>query len=267
MSELFESAAALLRCPDPEAKAAGAVALLGQWRQGRLATEPTPPPQPIGSPGRPARPRLVAARDLPARGAGTVEGRAALVHAVAHIELNAIDLALDAVYRFRGLPAEYYGDWLAVAAEEALHFRLLRDHLQRLGFAYGDFDAHDGLWEMARRTAADPLLRMALVPRVLEARGLDVTPGMRERLARQGDAAAAAILDRILRDEVGHVGRGSYWFRHLCDQRGLSAGSTFLQLVGRHMPGRVRGPFNREARLRAGFDEAELRDLEALADG
>jgi uncharacterized ferritin-like protein (DUF455 family) len=211
----------------------------------------------------------VAPRQVPGRGLGTPEGHAAFVHAIAHIELNAINLAWDAVYRFPGLPPGYYDDWVRVAAEEAYHFTLMSEHLRRLGYHYGDFDAHDGLWEMARKTACDPLERMALVPRVLEARGLDVTPGMRARLQAMGDERGAAILGVILRDEIGHVAAGSRWFRYLCTARGLAPEPTFRELVARHARGAVRGPLNREARRLAGFTDAELDALErgGSADG
>ncbi|HKE47768.1 MAG TPA: ferritin-like domain-containing protein [Rhodanobacteraceae bacterium] len=215
--------------------------------------------------GRPARPRLVAPRELPSRGLASVEGRAALVHAVAHIEFNAINLAWDAVARFRGLPDAYYRDWVGVAVDEARHFELLAARLAELGCAYGDFDAHDGLWDMAVRTADACLARMALVPRVLEARGLDVTPGMIARLRGAGDAATVAILEAILREEVAHVAAGSRWFAWCCEREGLDPQATFEHLLRQHLRGGLRGPFNEEARLRAGFSAAELARLGELA--
>ncbi|MBA1149217.1 ferritin-like domain-containing protein, partial [Ectothiorhodospiraceae bacterium WFHF3C12] len=202
---------------------------------------------------------------LPRRRLGSAEGRAALYHAVAHIEYNAIHLGLDAVYRFRGLPEGYYDDWMRVADDEARHYTMLAERLAELGYRYGDFPAHNGLWEMAEETAHDVMIRMALVPRVLEARGLDVTPGMIERLREAGDGAGVAILERILAEEVPHVAIGSHWFRHFCDRRGLAPESTFRALVSDYMRGRLKGPFNVDARLAAGFSEAELRALEALA--
>ena len=219
------------------------------------------PSEPIAMPGRPARPRLVHGRDLPRRGFGTDAGRAAFVHAVAHIEFNAIDLAWDAVYRFRGLPDAYYADWVGVAADEARHFQLLRTRLQALGHAYGDFDAHNGLWEMAEKTAGDGLARMALVPRVLEARGLDVTPGMIVKLRQVGDEATAAILEVILREEVAHVAAGSRWFRWHCERAGLDPHATFRELLRVHAREVLHGPFNLEARAAAGFDPEELEAL------
>jgi len=219
----------------------------------------------IAAPGRPPLPRLVAPRRLAQRGLGTHEGRAALVHAVAHIEFNAINLAWDAVHRFRGMPADYYRDWAQVAADEARHFSLLSARLAELGHAYGDFDAHDGLWDMAVRTADSCLARMALVPRVLEARGLDVTPGMIERLRGVGDTATVAILETILAEEVAHVAAGSRWFAWCCERDGVDAQATFRGLLETHLRGSLRGPFNVDARLRAGFTSAELAGLEELA--
>ncbi len=216
-------------------------------------------------PGRPARPRLVAPGQVPRRPTSTIAGRAALMHAVAHIEFNAINLALDAVWRFPGMPAAYYLEWVGVAAEEAGHFLLVREHLRRLGHDYGDFDAHDGLWTMVERTADDVTARMALVPRTMEARGLDVTPPMQARLAQAGDDAAVAVLDIILRDEVGHVAIGNHWYHWLCARDGLDPIAHADALVVRHRAPRLKGPFNLEARRRAGFSADELRALQAAA--
>jgi uncharacterized ferritin-like protein (DUF455 family) len=210
-------------------------------------------------PGRPARPALVHPADVPQRGLGRPEGRIALLHAVAHIEFNAINLALDAIWRFDCMPRAFYDDWARVALEESQHFCLLRDELVRRGAAYGDHDAHDGLWEMAVRTADDPLSRMALVPRLLEARGLDVTPALQRRLAQAGDDAAVAILQRILDDEVGHVAIGNRWYRHLCEARGLDAVEAWAGIAERHGASSPKPPFNVAARIAAGFDESELR--------
>ncbi len=247
--------AALLEC-DPAAKCAAVAAL----PVADLATAFAAATQPAGDlvPGRPERPLLVRPRDVPTRGLGTAEGRAALVHAVAHIEFNAINLALDACCRFPGLPADYYVDWIGVAQDEARHFQMLRTRLRELGHDYGDFPAHNGLWEAAEKTAADPLVRMALVPRVLEARGLDVTPGMIRRLHEVGDEATIACLQIILTEEVNHVRIGTHWFRHLCAQRGLEPDATFRRLLAEHGV-QLRPPFNEEARLAAGFSTEELR--------
>ncbi len=209
-------------------------------------------------PGRPALPRLVSPNEVPRRSPATPEGRAALLHAITHIEFNAINLALDAVWRFPAMPVQYYADWLRVASEEALHFTLLREHLQTLGFDYGSFDAHDGLWAMTQRTAHDITARMALVPRTLEARGLDATPPMQARLRQAGDQRAAEILGVILRDEVGHVAIGNHWYRWLCERDGHDPVAHYAELARRHHAPRLHPPFNFEARRAAGFTEAEL---------
>ena len=218
------------------------------------------------APGRPVRPHLVHPARVVRRRLGSPAGRAALIHAIAHIEFNAINLALDAVCRFGGMPADYYTDWMQVAVEEAKHFSLLRAHLNKLGHDYGDFSAHDSLWEMAEKTTDDVLARMALVPRILEARGLDVTPALRERLSQVGDQAAAAILDIILADEVGHVAIGNKWFVVLCTERGAKPRETFERLAAERAAPWPRPPFNRLARLAAGFDEAELDRFEDVAN-
>ena len=217
-------------------------------------------------PGRPARPELVAPRLVGRRSMVTVEGRAMLVHALAHIEFNALNLALDAVARFAGLPEQYYRDWFSVAAEEAGHHAMLVAHLAVLGHIYGDFPAHDSLWEMVSKTNGDVLARMALVPRTLEARGLDAIPPLRAKLAQAGDMAAAAILDIILRDEVGHVVIGNHWYGYLCAQRGLAPGPTYAKLSVEYAAPVLRGPFNLEARRRAGFTDAELAQMQSLQD-
>jgi len=219
----------------------------------------TPPS--VYLPGRPDRPHLVNPGSVPKRKLGSIEGRAALLHAIAHIEFNAINLALDAVQRFPDMPGDYYTDWLKVADEEALHFSMVREYLQALGFDYGDFPAHNGIWEMAESTEADVLDRMALVPRVLEARGLDVTPAMQQRLGNVGDRRAVDILDVIFQDEVGHVATGSRWFCFLCKQRNLEPLSTFQRLLKQYFPKGLVGPFNLEARERAGFSQSEIRWL------
>jgi uncharacterized ferritin-like protein (DUF455 family) len=261
---LFERAGACLQCSDVDEKLDLAGQLRVAFDAGYLRIDRTVHQPGSVTAGRPVRPELVAPAKLAQRRLGSVEGRAALIHAVAHIEFNAINLACDAVYRFRNMPDAYYADWTRVAAEEAYHFTLLRDRLGELGYAYGDFPAHNGLWDLAVQTAGDPLRRMALVPRVMEARGLDVTPGMMARFVKAGDQATADILAIILRDEVGHVEAGSRWFRFLCEQRGLDSETTYFDLLDAHFRGEIRGPLHRTARLQAGFSEAELGRLEAL---
>lgn len=212
-------------------------------------------------PGRPSSPQLVAPNQVKSRSAHTAEGRAALIHSLAHIEFNAINLALDIIWRFPAMPAQFYRDWLSVAHEEAYHFELLVKHLATLGHSYGDFPAHDGLWEMAERTNADLLARLALVPRTLEARGLDASPVVRNKLASVGDHDAAAIIDIILRDEIGHVAIGNHWYRYLCDMQGLDPLQTYKKLAEKYRAPRLRGPFNFDARRLAGFTEDELNQL------
>ena len=217
--------------------------------------------EPARLPGRPERPLLVQPAQLKTRAVGTLEGRAGLVHALTHIEANAINLALDMVWRFVGMPTDFYLDWWRVAQEEALHFELLNAHLNQMSFAYGDFPAHDGLWDMAKRTKDDVLARLALVPRTLEARGLDATPAVLNRLVSVGDVAAAKIMGIILRDEIGHVAIGNRWYRYLCDARQLDPVATYAALAQRYRAPQLKGPFNLTARRAAGFTEAELSAL------
>ncbi len=214
-------------------------------------------------PGIPKKPILVAPLSLPKRSMRTVEGRAALIHALAHIEFNAINLALDAIWRFENMPENYYRDWLKVAVEEAYHFSLLNAHLQTFGFTYGDFAGHNSLWEMVDRTKNDVLARMALVPRTMEARGLDATPLTRNKFAQVGDTQMAEILDIILRDEIGHVAIGNVWFNWLCNEKKLEPIATFEKLCVDYRAPKLKPPFNLEARRKAGFSEAELNILVA----
>ncbi|RDU98122.1 DUF455 family protein [Trinickia dinghuensis] len=260
------SALAALGESEPGAKTAAVGELHRRYRAGEAicrADEIIAAPDSL--PGRPAKPELVEPRRLKHRGMQTEEGRAVLLHAIAHIEFNAINLALDAVWRFPGMPEAFYADWLQVAFEEAHHFGLLQARLHEFGHAYGDYPAHDGLWDMCARTCDDVLARMALVPRTLEARGLDASPPIRARLMQAGDAQSAAILDVILRDEIGHVRIGNRWFRYLCDARALEPHETYARLAEQYRAPRLRGPFNFDARREAGFDEDELAALAAHA--
>ena len=216
---------------------------------------------PAKLPGCPDRPELCSHLNIPKRSPFTPEGLAALLHAVTHIEFNAINLALDAIWRFADMPDAYYLDWLKVAAEEAQHFSLLRAHLQSMGYDYGDFPAHTGLWDMTAKTSDDVMARMALVPRTLEARGLDATPPMQAKLRKVGTPQALKavdILDIILRDEIGHVAIGNHWYRYLCAQRGLDPLATYALLARQYGAPRIKGPLNLDARRKAGFEEAEL---------
>ena len=217
----------------------------------------------ITHPGRPAKPKLVLPKDLPKRSLSTEQGRIALIHAITHIEFNAINLALDAIYRFQEMPEQFYLDWLKVANEEAEHFMMLRNRLNQLNYDYGDFDAHNGLWEMAVKTSDDVMVRMALVPRVLEARGLDVTPSMIKKFEKHGDRETVSVLNIIFEQEIGHVAIGSYWFKFACEQKKLDPEQTFQNLLQKHFSGELRGPFQIQARLSAGFSRKEI---EALQD-
>jgi len=263
--DVFAAARQCLDAADPQDKVALTQHYAAAFARGALSIPAhAPAPAPIGMPGRPVRPALVHPRHLRKRGLGSAEGRAAFLHAIAHIELNAIDLAWDAVYRFRGLPEAFYADWVGVAHDESRHFALLRERLQAFGHDYGDFDAHNGLWEMCEKTAHDGLARMALVPRVLEARGLDVTPGMIAKLRALGDDETVRILELILREEVPHVAAGSRWYRWYCARQGVEPRATFLQLLRHYAGPYLRGPFNVQARLLAGFEQEELDALVAL---
>ena len=263
MEELRQQALHWLSCADADRKAAGTRRLDAGAPIDRGHRFAEPP----GIPGRPARPERVPHTQLKQRSVRSPLGHAALLHSLAHIELNAIDLALDIVWRFPELPENFYRQWLAVAREEALHFELLRDHLAALGHGYGDFQSHDGLWQMAERTKADLLARIALVPRTLEARGLDASPAVKAKLLAVGDARGGEILDIILRDEIGHVAVGNHWFRWLCAQRGLDPHRAYAELAARYQAPRARGPFNLDARRAAGFDEAELVALQEAGAG
>jgi len=255
LGSLRAQALRLLLLDSPQEKAAQVCALeAAHWKPDPAENFPEPP----ALPGRPARPPLVPPAQLKTRAVGTKEGHAGLIHALTHIEANAIDLALDMVWRFASMPPTFYLNWWRVAQEEALHFTLLQTHLNRLGHDYGDFPAHDGLWDMAKRTQGDVLARLALVPRTLEARGLDATPAVRNRLVSVGDQAGAKILDIILRDEIGHVAIGNHWYRYLCIQRQLDPVDTYADLAQRFQAPILKGPFNLDARRAAGFTDAEL---------
>jgi uncharacterized ferritin-like protein (DUF455 family) len=267
---LAAGAAAVLATAEPAVKVALSEKVAEAWRGGDLLIgNADPPPRPA----RPFRPPLCSPRDMPKRrNFGSPAGRIALLHALAHIELNAIGLAWDLIARFGaarfgavGWPRAFFDDWVAVAAEEAEHFSLLSDRLAALGSVYGDLPAHDGLWEAAAATAHDPLARLAVVPLVLEARGLDVTPEMMGRLEGAGDRDSAAVLDRIYRDEIGHVTVGRRWFEFLCERRGREPRETFHALVRRHFTGTLKPPFNHRARQEAGFPAAWYETL-ACAD-
>ncbi len=248
-----------LTMKNPARKAEGVKSLNNAWLAGQLTVNPTAVLScPADIPGRPEKPQLVSPLQVEKRSMRTPEGRAALIHALAHIEFNATNLALDAVWRFANMPVQYYADWLRVAAEEAYHFELLNGYLRNMGYQYGDFSAHNSLWEMAERTQHDVLARMALVPRTMEARGLDASPPLRNKFMQIGDAEAAGILDIILRDEIGHVAIGNHWFNWLCEQREHEPIFIYEALARQHNAPAMRKPLNMEARRQAGFTDEEL---------
>jgi len=250
---IAQACRAVLLAADPPAKVKAARAAARAWRCGALVHEfDVAMPD---RPARPARPELLSPSQMPKRGkAGSERGRIAMLHALAHIEFGAIDLAFDMAGRFGGgLPRAFVDDWLSVGADEALHFALLDRRLKALGAHYGALPAHDGLWEAAAETAGDLLARLAVVPMVLEARGLDVTPATVAAFERAGDARSAAILERIYRDEIRHVAAGTRWFKRLCESRRVAAVPHWQKLIRTHFRGRVKPPFNDSARGEAGL--------------
>lgn len=259
MEDLFQRIHTAITLNEIEQKCAAAKEVFANFEQSKLQHDG--PVNTIPTPGLPENLEMVAPKMLKRRSVNSQAGRNTLMHAIAHIEFNAINLALDAAYRFRYQPSAYYQDWLAVAADEARHFLMIQDYLATHDCRYGDYPVHNGLWEMAVKTDHDVLTRMALVPRVLEARGLDVTPGMINKLQAAGDVAAADVLQTIYQDEIGHVEVGSRWFHYHCQQQGVEPLATFRQLVDKHLHGGLQGPFNNEARLQAGFTAEELEGL------
>lgn len=262
-NNLYVGCHACLMQEDPFAKADMVVALYNQI-DGLDRDTAVSPSQRLETPGVPASPKLVDPRQVSRRGFGSVGGRTALLHALAHIEFNAINLAIDAAYRFRQMPPKFADNWLLVAAEEATHFLLVEQRLQELDTHYGALDAHAGLWNMALKTDHDVMVRMALVPRVLEARGLDVAPPMIEKFRQREDHRSADILQRIFTDEIRHVQIGNHWFRYCCHERGLAPSDVFAQLLRQHSRGYLRGPYNEDARVQAGFSMEELDALREI---
>jgi len=272
---IWQMARSALAEPDPWAKCEQVTELFALAKSDSKALEATSKPDWSSTDlpcGRPTAPQLIPPTQLPKRGLGSLEGRVALIHAIAHIEFNAINLGLDAACRFSGMPDQsspddpghFYLDWLSVAADEARHFLMLSGRLETLGARYGDLPAHNGLWEMAIKTEDDVLVRMALVPRVLEARGLDVTPGMIAKLKQVGDDETVGLLEIILEEEEAHVTTGTRWFRYCCQLKGLEPDSTFDELLHTYFKPPPKGPYNEPARRRAGFSEVELARLRKL---
>ena len=265
MLELRESSLAILVDTDAHAKVRRLHYLFDQYQQQHVSLDLSANFnfEKLTLPGRPLKPELVPPLQVPKRRMDTIEGRASLLHSLAHIEFNAMNLALDAVWRFPDMPTQYYEDWLRVAKEEAYHFSLVNEHMQSFGFAYGDFPAHNSLWEMVERTTDAVIARMALVPRTMEARGLDAVPGIRDRFKQIKDSRAVEILEIILHDEIGHVFVGNRWFNFLCARDGVSPITAYRELAKKYQAPTLRGPFNIEARKQAGFTAEELNLMES----
>ena len=265
MIELRETALEILLIKDAELKVARLYRLYDDYQLEQISLDLSRnfDSQNLDLPGRPDKPELVPPLNVPRRKMDTAQGRVSLLHSLAHIEFNAMNLALDAIWRFPDMPQQYYEDWLRVAKEEAYHFTLVQKHIQTLGFSYGDFPAHNSLWEMVERTTDAVIARMALVPRTMEARGLDAVPMIRDRFKQIKDVQAVEILEIILRDEIGHVLIGNRWFNFLCAKDNLSPIATYKELARKYCAPTLRGPFNIQARKQAGFTDEELNLLEA----
>lgn len=267
---LAEAAAAIVGLSDTAAKVALAETTAARWRSGelslgRLSVGPDMPDRP----GRPQRPELLPPSRMPRRSTHGLKGRIALLHSLAHIELNAVDMTWDLVGRFARapVPRRFFDDWVQVGAEEAAHFALVSHRLRELGAAYGDLPAHDGLWQAAQATGDSLIARLAIVPLVLEARGLDVSPGLIENLTAAGDTASAEVVAVIYRDEKKHVAAGARWFRWLSEQLGEAPEPLFHMLVRRHFRGPVKPPFNDRARAEAGLTPGFYKPLAAIGHG
>jgi uncharacterized ferritin-like protein (DUF455 family) len=265
MLELREASLAILASADAQIKVHQLLGLYADYQNQRIGLDISRKldAQGLSLPGRPLKPELVLPKLVPKRRMDTPEGRAGLLHSLAHIEFNAMNLALDAIWRFPNMPKEYYEDWLKVAKEEAYHFSLVNEHLHSLGFSYGDFPAHNSLWEMVERTTDSVLARMALVPRTMEARGLDAVPAIRDRFKQIKETRAVEILEIILNDEIGHVLIGNRWFNFLCSKDNLSPITAYRELAAKYRAPVLKGPFNMAARKQAGFTPEELSLLEA----
>jgi len=259
MTELRQAALEILAVTDAQIKVSRVFELFDLYQEHmELDLAQVFDPQDLNLPGRPQQPKLIPPLEVPKRKMDSVEGRVALLHSLAHIEFNAINLALDAIWRFPKMPQQYYEDWLKVSKEEAYHFTLVNQYMHSFGFQYGDFPAHNSLWEMVERTKDTVIARMALVPRTMEARGLDAVPMIRDRFKQVKEVGAVEILEIILRDEIGHVAIGNYWFNFLCKQDHLSPISAYRSLAKKYCAPKLRGPFNLEARKQAGFTAEEI---------
>lgn len=262
MKNLYQEAQYCFLLSDPDEKLDASFAVAGAFQASQLEWKEGDVPENLVMPGRLNRPVLVPPDSVSRRGFGTITQRAALIHALAHIELTAVNLAWDCIYRYREMPYEYYQDWVSAAADEAKHFFALRGRLRAMGFDYGDFAAHDELWESAVQTAGDLVDRMGILHRVYEARALDVVPKTLDKFQAIGDSKTADVLATVANDEVRHVGAGTRWFRYRCEQKGTDPDSLFFCLLKKYMNRYPKGPFNKEARSKAGFSDQELAMLE-----
>jgi len=262
MNNIYLHAKNCFLAADPEEKAALTVDAASSWFAGDLDWKEGEPVELLNEPGRLDKPEIVMPKDVGKRKLGSQVGRAALIHSLAHIELTAVNLAWDTIYRYRDMPKEYYNDWVQCAREEAGHFIMLRDRLRDMGFDYGSFPAHNELWKMAINTADDLMDRMGVVHRVFEARALDVIPGSLKKFEKFNDTEMIKTLTIICNDEVGHVSSGTRWFHYRCKQENLDPDTTFFRLLEKYLSGPLAGPFNRQDRLKAGFSESEMDYLE-----
>ncbi len=262
MQNLYEQAKDCFLLADPDQKIALTREACAAWQGDKLSWKDGEAPLLLNEPGRLDKPAIVMPRDLNKRKLTKEEGRAALIHSLAHIELTAINLAWDSIYRYRDMPKEYYQDWVQCAEEEADHFTMLRDRLREMGYDYGSFPAHNELWKMAVNTGDDLMDRMAIVHRVFEARALDVVPGTIQKFEGMNDKTMVKVLNTICNDEIGHVSSGTRWFHYRCEQEQLDPDTTFFTLVEKYLRDPLLGPFNREARIATGFSENELSYLE-----
>ncbi len=265
---LRDGAAQAISAPDLDLKTLLAQETTRRWNERRLSLRTPLDTMPPDRPGRPEKPELIAPQKVPRRALTSLRGRIALLHAIAHIELNAVDLALDIVARFASepVPNSFFDGWMRVAFEEAKHFRMVRDRLRALGADYGDLPAHDGLWQAAHDTRNDLTARLAVVPLILEARGLDVTPALQTKMRETGDHESAAVLDVIFEDEKGHVAVGAKWFRFLCARQKKDPTAAFQALVRANFRGPLKAPFNDIARAEAGLTPSFYRSMTASAN-
>jgi len=262
MNNLYQIAKDCFLTTDPDAKMALTYESVGQWSASKLEWKDGDIPEQLNEPGRLDQPEIVMPKDLKKRKFKSEIGRAALIHALTHIELTAVNLAWDSIYRYRGMPKDYYDDWVQCAKEEAGHFIMLRNRLREMGYDYGSFPAHNELWKMAVTTSGDLMDRMGIVHRVFEARALDVVPGTLKKFDELNDTSMVKALTTICNDEVGHVSAGTRWFRYRCEQEQIDPDVTFISLLEKYMKRPLSGPFNRDVRLQTGFTEVELDYLE-----